>query len=383
MSKPRSIAPVKKTAADLQRYEAMCRAIAEAKRADEVIAIHDEARALRAAARVANNREAEADLHVIRRRAEYRLNGMMVAARASGELKSGSGRPRKNGSPSEPFRATLAEAGIDKKLAMRAAEIGALSPAKLEVLLKKEHAEIIGGRPNAGLGIGSSRVHSLDSLDHFPTPPWVTRTLMEVVLPRYGIDPRTLGQVWEPANGDGHMSEVLKEYVEHVDASDIHDYGHQDFIHDFLNGGELGRDVAWIVSNPPFKGRNQDRALEFTLRALDIARCGVAMLVRTQWATETLERYERLLRDRPPTILAFFIERVGFHPERWDPDGVTLNTGISWCAWLRDKSGLLLPTRPPLWIPPGQRKAMTRPDDRERFAAWSMVEEAADRAPCP
>jgi 2-C-methyl-D-erythritol 4-phosphate cytidylyltransferase len=69
MSKSRSIAPVKKTAADLQRYETMCRAIEAAKKADEVVAIHDEARALRAAARVANNREAEADLHVIRRRA--------------------------------------------------------------------------------------------------------------------------------------------------------------------------------------------------------------------------------------------------------------------------------------------------------------------------
>src|SRR5258708_6046801 len=78
MSKSRSIAPVKKTAADLVPYETMCRAIAEAKKADEVMAIHDEARALRAAARVANNREAEADLHVIRRRAEYRLNEMMV-----------------------------------------------------------------------------------------------------------------------------------------------------------------------------------------------------------------------------------------------------------------------------------------------------------------
>jgi hypothetical protein len=377
----RSIAPVKKTVQDLQRYESMCRAIVEAKKADEVVAIHDTVRAMQAAARVASNHEAEADCWEMRTKAERRLNEMMVAARATGELKSGSGRPKKNGSAAEPFRATLAEAGIAKKLAMRAKEVGALSPAKFEAMVKKGRAEIIGGRPNAGLGIGSSRVHSLDSRDYFPTPPWATRALMEVVLPHYGIDPRSIQQVWEPANGEGHMSEVLREYVGRVDASDIHDYGHQDFIRDFLNGDP--RDTDWIITNPPFKGRNQDRALEFTLRALDTARCGVAMLVRTQWATETLERYERLLRDRPPTILAFFIERLGFHPERWDPDGVTLNTGISWCVWLKDESGLILPPRPPFWIPPGQKEALTRPDDRERFAAWSMVEEAADGAPCP
>jgi hypothetical protein len=231
-------------------------------------------------------------------------------------------------------------------------------------------------RPNAGLGIGAARVHSLDSLDYFPTPPWATRVLMEVVMPHYGIDPRSIAQVWEPASGEGHMSEVLREYVGRVDASDIHDYGRQDFIRDFLTGDPHPAD--WIITNSPWKGRGQDRALEFTLRALDIARCGVAMLVRTQWVTETLKRYERLLRDRPPTILAFFIERVGFHPERWDPDGVTLNTGISWCVWLKDENGLILPTRPPLWIPPGQEKALTRPDDVERFAAWTMVEEAAE-----
>ena len=46
---------------------------------------------------------------------------------------------------------------------------------------------------------------------------------------------------------------------------------------------------------PPFKV-----ACEFTLRALDLATEGVAMLVRTQWI-EGVGRYEQLFRDRPPS----------------------------------------------------------------------------------
>jgi hypothetical protein len=365
------------TAKDLKLYTALCKQLEKATKVDEIKKIHDLGRQMAAALRVAKNREPLANYLVLVKRAERKLGETMKMARAAGELAPGAGRPRKNGSVAEPLRATLAEINVNKKLSARARREAALSPSAFDKEVKDLHEEIINGteKSNRGLGIGSSRVHSLDSLDFFPTPPWATRTLMEVVLPHYGIDPRRdIKQVWEPGNGEGHMSDVLKEYVAKVVTSDIHNYGEQDFIHDFLNG--TPRDADWIVTNPPFRGRDSDRAMEFALRALDTVRHGVALLVRTQWATETKERYERLLRDRPPTILAFFTERIGFHPERWDPDGVTLNTGISWCVWLKDESGLIVPTRPPLWIPPGQKEALTRADDRERFAAWSMDEAA-------
>jgi hypothetical protein len=51
---------------------------------------------------------------------------------------------------------------------------------------------------------------------------------------------------------------------------------------------------------------------------------------------------------------------------RWDPDGGTA-TAYCWLVWIKGVS-----PRPPFWIPPGCRKALTLPTDRERFAAWSM-----------
>jgi hypothetical protein len=56
---------------------------------------------------------------------------------------------------------------------------------------------------------------------------------------------------------------------------------------------------------------------------------------------------------------------------RWDPDGSTA-TSYAWFVWLRDDDGGLITPRSPPWIPPGRRETLTKPDDRARFAAWSI-----------
>jgi hypothetical protein len=60
-------------------------------------------------------------------------------------------------------------------------------------------------------------------------------------------------------------------------------------------------------------------ACDFTLRALALATDGVAMLVGRQWI-ESVGRYEKLFRDRPPLLYAPFVERVPMVKGRWDPD---------------------------------------------------------------
>jgi hypothetical protein len=69
---------------------------------------------------------------------------------------------------------------------------------------------------------------------------------------------------------------------------------------------EVPQSVSRVLTgnNPPFA-----LACEFALRALELASEGVAMLVRTQWI-EGIGRYEKLFRDRPPTVYAPFVERV-------------------------------------------------------------------------
>jgi hypothetical protein len=159
------------------------------------------------------------------------------------------------------------------------------------------------------------------------------------------------------------MACVAAEFGD-VIASDLFDYGYGTAPLDFLHDMPAAR-PDWIITNPPFA-----LACEFTLRALDLATEGVAMLVRTQWI-EGIGRYEKLFRDRPPAIYAPFVERVPMVKGRWDPDASTA-TSYAWFVWRRSvSSGTAV-----CWIPPC-RKALTRVDDRQRFAAWSLVPAAA------
>jgi hypothetical protein len=124
--------------ANLAKYDAACRAIAEAKSVDEVKGILDKAEALRAYARQAKNRTLEIDSAEIRIRAERRLGEMIVAQKETVGLaknRPGPGRG-KAGTPAAPALLdsppTLAEAGIDKKLSARAQKIAAVPEEKFE-----------------------------------------------------------------------------------------------------------------------------------------------------------------------------------------------------------------------------------------------------------
>lgn len=213
-----------------------------------------------------------------------------------------------------------------------------------------------------------------DGLDYFPTPPWATRALLEDVLfEQLGIDSHDFSRqlVWEPACGEGHMSGVLDEYTEALVATDVHDYSAEGrhapgwfMAHDFLNSSPVEGDLDWIITNPPFA---DDKTLQFALRAIDLAKIGVALFVRSQWAVEGVERYLHLFRDHPPTLVAFFAERVPLHKGRWEPDGSTL-TAYCWLVWIKGEV-----PNPPFWIPPGRRIERSREGDMARFTAHPVL----------
>lgn len=242
-------------------------------------------------------------------------------------------------------------------------------PAGMPVTIDGTATEIFGDiaapLPNGARAIMSSRVEPDNSLDYFPTPPWATRALCEHILPRYINAPSSTA--WEPACGEGHMSEPLREYFKEVYASDIHGYGHGDPGVDFLDPGLSAYTADFIITNPPFG----DLTEAFVLRALERARVGVAMFVRLQWL-ESVGRYEAIFRDNPPTLIAFFAERVPLCKGKYDPDGSTA-TAYIWLVWRKG-----LKPQAPFWIPPGQRESLTKPDDVERFTAHPVIK----RAPC-
>ena len=123
--------------APLAKYDAACRALAEAHRIDEVKSIRDKAAALAHYARQAKDGQLIADATAIRKRAERRLGELLEQERQAGKLAKG-GQPHQHkrkstGSQKDPVAPTLAEQGIGKALADRARRAAAMPQEKLEV----------------------------------------------------------------------------------------------------------------------------------------------------------------------------------------------------------------------------------------------------------
>ncbi|GEP12270.1 hypothetical protein [Methylobacterium gnaphalii] len=219
--------------------------------------------------------------------------------------------------------------------------------------------------PAGHTAVMASRREPPDSLDYFPTPPWATRALILDVLPALGDALPAIASAADPASGEGHMVEVLREFYPDVRASDVFDYGRGYDVADFLDARKSFAPVDLLATNPPFNA-----ALAFVLRGLTVAKV-VAILVRTSWI-EGERRYSELFRERPPTLYAQFVERVPMVKGRWDPAASTA-TAYAWIVWVRDAA-----PRPLFLIPPGRKRALTRPDDVRRFAVAAETPLFAD-----
>jgi hypothetical protein len=108
----------------LALYESARAALAKAVKVDEVKEIRDKAMAIKAAAKIAKDREMEANAYELRARAERRLGEMMEAGKAD---RASQGGDRKSKDSAKLLKPTLKEAGIDGNLAHRARSAAAMS----------------------------------------------------------------------------------------------------------------------------------------------------------------------------------------------------------------------------------------------------------------
>lgn len=237
----------------------------------------------------------------------------------------------------------------------------------------KGASAVMASRAPREIELDSAKVALHRRLEFYPTPPWAARAGAELVL---RLDPGRW-VAWEPACGQGHMAEAVRDQFAAVFASDVHDHGweRQDAVADFLDlaTDNLGVEVDWIVTNPPF-----ETAAEFVRLGLRRARRGVAMLCRLNWI-ESAGRYPLFFGDTPLTVFAPFAERVPMVLGRWDP-GAGSATGYAWFVWIKgDALDCARPSwmtawdvRPPpvvLPIPPGTKARLTHPDDARLWGA--------------
>lgn len=214
--------------------------------------------------------------------------------------------------------------------------------------------ETIGGVTtvqNTSHAVMSQRAEALDSPDDFPTPPWATRALIKYVIDEK--DALAAMTCIEPACGAGHMSKVLDKYFREVRSSDAYSYGYG-LVRNFLVHPYATNACDWVIRNPQFR-----LAEEFVLRALKVARVGVAIIARTVFL-ESVGRYEEIFSEYPPTKFAQFCERVPMIRGRLEKTATTA-TGYAWFVWEKGRSS----TPRLMWIPPCRRD-LERDGDYDR-----------------
>lgn len=160
------------------------------------------------------------------------------------------------------------------------------------------NAQIIGGNPTK----------PRRNWDEYPTPPEVTVALIDFL--------RLTGSViWEPACGEGKMSEVFRSYGNTVIETDI-----QQGV-DFLSASlsDIGS-VDFIITNPPFR-----QASAFIRHAAELGKPFAYLLKSQFWHAASRIN---LFNDLPPTFVL---------PLTWRPNFTGQGSSlmdVMWCIWL-------------------------------------------------
>lgn len=149
-----------------------------------------------------------------------------------------------------------------------------------------------------------------NQFDYYPTP----IEAIEALLDREEF----LGQVLEPACGDGRIVEACQRRKLNCIGTDIQQG--QDFF-------ELKNRPDCIITNPPYS-----EAEEFVLHALRLARKKVAMLLRLNFLGG-IERYEKIWRRFPLKTMYVFSKRLNFGEDFLPTES------HAWFIWERNHVG--------------------------------------------
>jgi hypothetical protein len=170
---------------------------------------------------------------------------------------------------------------------------------------------------------GAGKKDKRRELDYYPTPENVTIALMDFL----DLKP---SRIWEPACGNGAMSEVLKRYDHDVYSSDVRDTGYGSPYLDFTkHQGNSNFDA--IITNPPF-----EKSLEFIETAHRKAPI-VAMLLKSQY-WHALSRYNTFISIRPAYVLPLTWRPDFLEHERKKGDKKGAPTmEVAWTVWIKGK----------------------------------------------
>jgi len=165
---------------------------------------------------------------------------------------------------------------------------------------------------------GASSQNSRNAADFYATPPECTVALLKNYQRLFEGS-----RVWEPACGDGAISEVLKDHRLDVISTDLHSRGYGDSGIDFLTADCT---CGSIITNPPF-----NLAADFIEHAATMEVPFAMLLKSTYWHASS--RYDLFEQTKPMAIIAM-TWRPAMSPER----GKAATMDFIWTVWDRKPS---------------------------------------------
>lgn len=173
----------------------------------------------------------------------------------------------------------------------------------------------------------------------------ISQTAVRETNDYYATDPRAMADllryekfdkhIWEPACGEGNLSEVLKLHGHEVYSTDLIDRGYQSDLLDFLKS-----DIKWkgdIITNPPFK-----YTTEFVLKGLDSLEMGrkLALFLKINYLSGKA-RYREIYSKFPPYRVYVFSGRRACSKNN-TPEGFK-HGAMDYC-WMIWEKGMIGPT---------------------------------------
>lgn len=157
--------------------------------------------------------------------------------------------------------------------------------------------------------------------DFYPTPPEATLALLS--------KEKFEGTIWEPACGDGAISEVLLQEGYSVISSDLIDRGYGEAPHDFLTSDWKADN---IITNPPFT-----LAQEFVEKSLERTTGKVVMLCKLVFLEG--QKRKSFFESTPLARVHVFSKRVNFYREGHKGKLGTSMMAFAWFVWEHGHEG--------------------------------------------
>lgn len=176
----------------------------------------------------------------------------------------------------------------------------------------------------AGVGLASKADRGLE---FYRTPIEATRSLIAIE------GARIPSHVWEPACGDGAISDPLEAAGHYVWSTDIEDRGWGD-VQDFLIADPIDSNFTAVVTNPPFS-----LAQEFVDKAFSFQSVHYCALLLRLAFLESQKRKDWFAANPPARVHVSSRRLPMMHRDGWDGNKSTSTLAHAWFIWLRGYDG--------------------------------------------